>query len=87
MNWCIKKYWRLITYLCFCSHTFKEPSEVSLEVGGQKQENESLFDKSDILALRSVDEEEEEVGGISKIQMFSSTEEKFLEYTSLQVEH
>ena len=56
-----------------------------MEVGGQKQENESLFDKSDILALRSVDEEEEEVGGISKIQMFSSTEEKFLEYTSLQV--
>ena len=52
-------------------------------------ENQSFVDRSDFLALRSVDEAEEgkeaEVGGISNIPMFSSSEEKLLEYNSLQV--
>ena len=52
-------------------------------------ENQSFVDRSDFLALRSVDEADEgkeaEVGGISNIPMFSSSEEKLLEYNSLQV--
>ena len=68
--------------------TFKETIE---ENKGHKAkvENQSFVDRSDFLALRSVDEADEgkeaEVGGISNIPMFSSSEEKLLEYNSLQV--
>ena len=57
-------------------------------------QNQNSVDRSDFLALRSVDDDndneleekaEEVVGGVSNVPLFSSSEEKLLAYTSEQV--